>query len=158
MRALIQRASYGAVSVNGETIGEIGQGMVILLGVTGSDTEADSIWLAAKIAGLRVFEDERGAMNLSLLETGGQALVIPQFTLYGDARRGRRPSFTEAAPPDVAEPLFEHFCAELQQLGLPVARGRFRAHMLVQIHNDGPVTLMVDSAVSRRGSSKPASG
>ncbi|MFO7697592.1 MAG: D-aminoacyl-tRNA deacylase [Anaerolineae bacterium] len=154
MRALLQRVSRGCVTVQDITVAEIGPGLVILLGITSSDNDAAAAWLAAKIAGLRVFEDQDGAMNLSLLETAGSALVVPQFTLYGDARRGRRPSFTDAAPPDIAAPLFERFCAHLALQGIPVARGRFRAHMLVEIHNDGPVTLMLDTDLSRRGYTK----
>lgn len=154
MRALLQRVTRAAVSVDSIPIGQIRSGLVILLGITASDDSAASAWLAAKIANLRVFEDDQGAMNLSLLDTGGSALVIPQFTLYGDARRGRRPSFTDAAPPDIAEPMFDVFCEQLAAQGVPIARGRFRAHMLVEIHNDGPVTLMLDSDISRRGNPK----
>jgi len=154
MRALLQRVTRAAVGVDGITIGQISSGLVILLGITASDDHAASAWLATKIANLRIFEDDQGAMNLSLLDTAGSALVIPQFTLYGDARRGRRPSFTDAASPEIAEPLFELFCEQLATQGVPVARGRFRAHMLVEIHNDGPVTLMLDSDISRRGNTK----
>lgn len=155
MRALLQRVTSASVSVEGAIIAEIGPGLAVLLGVTGGDDDAAAAWLAAKVAGLRIFEDCAGAMNLSLLETSGSALVVPQFTLYGDARRGRRPSFTDAAPPDVAAPLFERFCEHLVAQGVSVARGRFRAHMLVQIHNDGPVTLMLDTDLSRRVNSRP---
>lgn len=154
MRALLQRVTRAAVSVDGITIGQVRSGLVILLGITATDDHAASAWLAAKVASLRIFEDDQGAMNRSLLETSGSALVIPQFTLYGDARRGRRPSFTDAAPPEIAEPLFELFCEQLAEQGVPTARGRFRAHMLVEIHNDGPVTLMLDSDISRRGNAK----
>ncbi len=154
MRALLQRVTRAAVRVDDITIAQIRSGLVILLGITATDDHAASAWLAAKIANLRIFEDDQGAMNLSLLDTGGGALVIPQFTLYGDARRGRRPSFTDAAPPEIAEPLFERFCEQLATQGIPLARGRFGAHMLVEIHNDGPVTLMLDSDISRRGNVK----
>jgi D-tyrosyl-tRNA(Tyr) deacylase len=154
MRALVQRVTRASVSVDGITIGEIGPGLVVLLGITSGDDAASAGWLAAKTATLRIFEDQAGAMNVSLLETSGSALVVPQFTLYGDTRRGRRPSFGDAAPPDVAEPLFESYCEHLVALGVPVSRGRFRAHMLVEICNDGPVTLMLDTDVSRRGNAK----
>jgi D-tyrosyl-tRNA(Tyr) deacylase len=154
MRALVQRVTRASVSVDHITIGEIGPGMAVLLGITSGDDDAAAARLAAKTATLRIFEDPAGAMNLSLLETSGCALVVPQFTLYGDTRRGRRPSFADAAPPDTAEPLFECFCEHLTALGVPVSRGRFRAHMLVEILNDGPVTLMLDTGVSRRGNTK----
>jgi D-tyrosyl-tRNA(Tyr) deacylase len=147
MRALIQRVSRGAVRVAGEVVGEIGPGVVILLGITHSDSEAEAQWLAGKIAGLRIFEDEAGKFNRSLLEVGGGALVVSQFTLYGDARKGRRPSFTEAARPEQAEPLYEHFAGLLRTEGVdPVATGRFGARMLVEIENDGPVTIWLDTA------------
>jgi len=152
MRALLQRVTAGAVRVGKETVGAIGPGLVILLGVHGSDTEADALWLARKVAGLRIFDDEQGKMNRSLLEVGGAALVVSQFTLYGDARRGRRPSFGEAAPPEVAAPLVERFGALLRAEGVaPVEMGRFQALMQVEIHNDGPVTIMLDTHISRRG-------
>lgn len=144
MRALIQRVTYGSVTVDGEIVGEIEHGFVILVGVAGGDTEKEAKWLARKAAGLRVFEDEEGKMNLSLLDVGGGALVVSQFTLYGDARKGRRPSFTNAAPPDVAEPLVDYFCQQLRGHGVPVESGVFGAMMAVQIHNDGPVTLMLE--------------
>jgi D-aminoacyl-tRNA deacylase len=151
MKALVQRVTRAAVRVDEITVGAIGPGLVVLLGVRAGDSDEAATWLAAKTAGLRIFSDSSGAMNLSLADTGGSALVIPQFTLYGDARRGRRPSFVEAAPPEAAEPLFERYCAELSAMGIPVATGRFRTHMLVEIHNDGPVTLMLDTDLSRRG-------
>lgn len=154
MRALIQRVTRGTVSVEGKVIGEIGPGLVILLGVKRGDTEQDAAWLAEKVANLRIFDDEAGRFDRSLLDVNGQALVVPQFTLYGDARRGRRPSFSEAALPEQAEPLYERFCRYLQEQGLFVATGRFGAHMHVEIHNDGPVTLLLDSDVSRRGNPK----
>jgi D-tyrosyl-tRNA(Tyr) deacylase len=155
MRALLQRVTYASVSVDGATIAEIGPGLVVLLGVATGDDDAAAAWLAPKVAGLRIFDDHAGAMNLSLLDTYGVALVVPQFTLYGDARRGRRPSFADAAPPEIAAGLYERFCEHLALQGISVARGRFRAHMLVEIHNDGPVTLMLDTDLSRRGNLKP---
>ncbi len=144
MKALIQRVSAGSVEVDGRIMGEIGRGFVVLLGVTHSDTQAEADWLANKVAGLRVFEDEAGKMNLSLLDVGGSLLVVSQFTLYGDARKGKRPSFTNAAPPEIAEPLVDYFCHRLREQGLPVASGIFGAHMAVKIHNDGPVTLLLE--------------
>lgn len=144
MRALLQRVSSASVSVNGRVTGQIERGYVILLGVTHSDTEAEADWLANKIAGLRLFEDDAGKMNLSLFDVGGSLLVVSQFTLYGDARKGRRPSFTNAARPEQAEPLVEYFCEKLRQRGLTVATGVFGAVMQVDIHNDGPVTLMLE--------------
>ncbi|MCD6519812.1 MAG: D-tyrosyl-tRNA(Tyr) deacylase [Anaerolineae bacterium] len=155
MRALLQRVIKGAVSVEGETIGQIEQGLVILLGIKRGDTEDEARWLARKVANLRIFEDEEGRFNRSLLEVGGEALVVSQFTLYGDARRGRRPSFTEAAPPEEAAPLVDRFCDFLREEGVRrVAEGHFGAHMLVEILNDGPVTLMLDTGISRRGNPK----
>ncbi|MHB0858836.1 MAG: D-aminoacyl-tRNA deacylase [Anaerolineae bacterium] len=155
MRAIVQRVTHGAVTVQGHVIGQIGQGLVILIGIKDGDSEEEARWLARKVAGLRIFEDGDGKMNRSLNEIDGAALVISQFTLYGDARRGRRPSFTEAAPPEVAAPLVERFATLLQQEGvLEVAQGRFQAHMLVEIHNDGPVTIFLDTDVSRRGNVK----
>ena len=146
MRAIIQRAARAAVTLkeSGERR-EIGPGLVTLLGVAPGDTPADAEWLAEKLAGLRVFEDGEGKMNLSLLETGGAMLVVSQFTLLGDARKGRRPSFTGAAPPDVAEPLYEVFVRAVQRLGVAVKTGEFGADMLVEVANDGPVTLIVET-------------
>lgn len=146
MRALIQRVSEASVSVEGETVGEIGAGLVVLLGVGEGDSAADGERLAAKLARLRVFDDESGRMNRSLLDLGqaASALCISQFTLYGDVRRGLRPSFTEAARPEVGEPLYESFCEALEALGVGVARGRFGARMSVTLRNEGPVTLMVE--------------
>lgn len=148
MRALIQRVSRASVRVGGEVRGTVGRGFVVLLGVTHGDGEAEVDWLANKVAGLRVFEDEEGKMNLALADVGGGVLLVSQFTLYGDASRGRRPSFTAAAPPDVAEPLVERFAARLRALDIPVASGVFGAHMSVEIHNDGPVTLMLEKTRS----------
>jgi D-tyrosyl-tRNA(Tyr) deacylase len=132
------------VSVGGEVVGEIGRGVVVLVGVTHGDVAAQAEWLARKIAGLRIFEDDEGKINAGLLDVGGAALVISQFTLYADARKGRRPSFTAAAPPEVAEPLVERFVQVLQDHGVPVETGVFGAHMLVEIHNDGPVTILLE--------------
>lgn len=146
MRAVIQRVNDAAVRVNGAVVGAIGPGLMVLLGVAPDDGEAEARWLANRIAGLRVFPDDEGKMNRSLLETGGGALVVSQFTLYGDCRKGRRPSFVDAAPPQLAEPLYERFCELLFEEGVQlVERGRFGAHMHVQMRNDGPVTLILDS-------------
>jgi D-aminoacyl-tRNA deacylase len=144
MRALLQRVSSANVTVNGRITGQIERGFVILLGVTHSDTSAEADWLANKIAGLRLFEDEAGKMNLGLADVGGSLLVISQFTLYGDARKGKRPSFTTAARPEQAEPLVDYFCDRLRLAGFTVATGQFGAMMQVNIHNDGPVTLMLE--------------
>lgn len=145
MRALLQRVSRASVTVDGEVVGQIGRGFAILLGVTHSDGRAEAEWLAGKVAGLRLFEDAEGKMNLSAADVGGAFLVISQFTLYGDARKGRRPSFTDAAAPAQAEPLVDYFVEQLRGLGYTVATGTFGAHMEVEIHNDGPVTLMIES-------------
>lgn len=144
MRALVQRVRYGKVSVEGQVTAEIGQGLVILLGIGQHDGEAEAAWLAEKIAHLRIFEDDAGKMNRSVREVGGQAIVVSQFTLYGDAQKGRRPSFTEAAPPEMARPLVERFAALLRAQGVPTGEGVFGATMLVEIHNDGPVTIWLE--------------
>ena len=144
MRALLQRVSSASVSVNGRIIGQIDRGLVILLGVTHGDSVVEADWLANKIAGLRLFEDDAGKMNLGLADVNGSVLVVSQFTLYGDARKGKRPSFTAAARPEQAEPLVDYFCDQLRQAGLIVATGQFGAMMQVAIHNDGPVTLMLE--------------
>ena len=152
MRAVVQRVSEAAVATNvstggqarWETTGAIGSGLVVLVGVTHDDTPASAAKLAAKVAGLRVFDDEDGVMNLGLDEAGGAVLVVSQFTLYGDTSRGRRPGWSAAAPPEVAEPLVEAFVDELRSRGLQVATGRFRTEMRVHLVNDGPVTLIVD--------------
>ena len=144
MRAVVQRVSQASVNVGGEVIGDIGRGVVVLVGVTHGDTEEQAEWLARKIAGLRIFEDNEGKMNAGLLNADGAALVISQFTLYADCRKGRRPSFTNAAMPEVAEPLVEHFVQALRDHGVPVQTGVFGAHMLVEIHNDGPVTILLE--------------
>jgi D-tyrosyl-tRNA(Tyr) deacylase len=146
MRACIQRVSEAQVTVDGEATGRIGPGLVVLLGVAHDDGEREVDWLADKIVGLRIFEDDAGKMNCSLGEAGGAMLVVSQFTLYGDPRNGRRPSFTAAAPPELAERLYEAFVARVRQLGVDVATGRFRAHMQVSLVNDGPVTLWLDTA------------
>lgn len=144
MRALVQRVSHAAVTVDGRVAGRIGRGFVVLLGVTHADGRAEAEWVASKIAGLRVFDDESGKMNLSLADVDGEMLVVSQFTLYGDARRGRRPSFTNAAAPDHAEPLVDFFINSLREAGFTVASGVFGAHMDVEIHNDGPVTMLIE--------------
>ena len=145
MRAVIQRVSRAEVRVAGDTVGEIGRGFLVLLGVGTDDTTADADYLAEKIAHLRIFEDAEEKMNLGLAEVQGGALVISQFTLYGDARRGRRPSFSDAAPPDAANRLYEYFCTRLAAHGIPVARGIFQASMSVSLVNEGPVTVLLDS-------------
>lgn len=146
MRAIVQRVKRGAVSVDGKTTGTVDTGLVVLIGATHKDTEAEAQRLAHKTANLRIFEDDAGKMNLSALDVGAGILVVSQFTLYADCRRGRRPSFTEAAPPEVAEPLVEHFVGALREAGIArVETGVFRAYMLVEIHNDGPVTIILDT-------------
>jgi len=144
MRAVVQRVSEASVTVEGKVVGQIGRGLVVLLGVRQGDTEAEAEWLANKVANLRIFADEQGKFNLSVLDVGGEALVISQFTLYGDARRGRRPDFTQAARPEVAEPLCDRFVDHLRQAGLRVETGVFGALMLVKICNDGPVTIILE--------------
>lgn len=144
MRILLQRVTHGAVSVNGQTVSDIGNGLVLLVGVGHGDGQLQADWLAEKVANLRIFEDEAGKMNRSVLEVGGSALVVSQFTLYADTQKGRRPAFTEAAPPEAAEPLIDYFAGKLRALGLPTQTGVFRAHMRVEIHNDGPVTLLLE--------------
>jgi len=150
MRLVLQRVSSAAVRVDGETIGAIGPGLLVLVGVREGADEGTARRLAAKTAALRVFPDDEGRFNRSLLETHGEALVVSQFTLYADVRRGRRPSFTDAARPEVAEPLVEAYAAALEALGVRVARGRFGAKMEVELVNDGPVTLVIDSAELER--------
>ena len=145
MRALVQRVTFGSVRIDDEVVGQIGPGLVILLGVKNGDSDSDAEYLAAKCVNLRIFADEAGDMNRSLLETGGEALVISQFTLYGDTRKGRRPSFIDAARPEISEPLYEKFVEAIRKFDVRVATGRFGAMMLVEIHNDGPVTLMLES-------------
>ncbi len=144
MRAVLQRVVEASVSVGDEVLGRIGGGLVALVGVGHGDGEAQARLLAEKIAHLRIFADEAGRFNLSALDVGAEVLVVSQFTLYADTRKGRRPSFTDAAPPELAEPLVAKVAEHLQALGLPVQRGRFGAHMLVRIWNDGPVTIILD--------------
>lgn len=145
MRAVVQRVRRGRVTVDGRVIAESGPGFVILLGVGHGDGEKQARFLVEKIAHLRVFEDEQGKMNLSILDTGGSAIVVSQFTLYADTRKGRRPSFIDAALPEVASPLVDRFAALLEEKGVPVQKGEFGAHMLVEIENDGPVTIIFDT-------------
>ena len=145
MRAVVQRVSRASVAVDGKGVGEIGRGLVILLVIKGGDTEEDVRWLAEKCAHLRIFENEEGKFHFSVLDIKGEILTVSQFTLYGDCRRGRRPSFTDAAPPKIAETIYGKFIEALQRIGLKVETGVFAAHMKVEIHNDGPVTLIVDS-------------
>jgi D-tyrosyl-tRNA(Tyr) deacylase len=144
MRAVVQRVSRGSVSVDDKVVGAIGRGVVVLVGVTHDDTKEQAEWLARKIAGLRIFEDDAGKINAGLLDVDGAALVISQFTLYADVRKGRRPGFTDAALPEVAEPLVEHFAQTMRDHGVPVETGVFGADMMVEIHNDGPVTILVE--------------
>lgn len=145
MKAVVQRVARGAVYVDGQTVSSIDRGLVVLLGVKKDDTPADARYLAEKIANLRIFEDREGKMNRSVLEVGGAVLVVSQFTLYGDCRRGRRPSFTEAAPPALAKPLYRNFVTALNTYGVVTAEGQFQARMLVEIVNDGPVTIILES-------------
>jgi D-aminoacyl-tRNA deacylase len=145
MRACIQRVREARVSVGGEATGEIGRGLVVLVGVAPDDGEVEIAWLAEKLIGLRIFEDDEGKMNRSLAEVGGAMLIVSQFTLYGDVRKGRRPSFTGAATPEHAERVYEEFAARVRSFGVEVATGRFREHMLVSLVNDGPVTLWIDT-------------
>ncbi len=145
MRALIQRVSQAKVTENQEVLAQIGSGLLVFLGVTHQDTLKDVAWLAGKISRLRIFSDEAGKMNRSVQDNGGSILVVSQFTLYGDASRGNRPGFSQAALPDQAEPLYEAFCEHLRKLGLPVGTGRFAAEMKVELNNDGPVTIWLES-------------
>jgi D-tyrosyl-tRNA(Tyr) deacylase len=145
MRACIQRVSDAQVSVNGEVCGQIGPGLVVLLGVAVDDSAADAKSLAEKIVALRIFDDEQGKMNRALADVGGAMLVVSQFTLLGDCRKGRRPSYVAAAGPELAESLYEEFVRAVAALGVRVATGKFRQHMLVSLTNDGPVTLLVDT-------------
>lgn len=144
MRAVVQRVSHASVSVDGETVGSIKRGLVVLVGVTHEDGESEARFLAKKIANLRIFADDAGKFNRSALDVNAETLVVSQFTLYGDARKGRRPSFVEAAPPEIAEPLIEEFVSYLEEEGLRVATGVFGAMMMVELHNDGPVTIILE--------------
>lgn len=145
MKALLQRVSRASVSVAGEEVGRIGKGLVVFLGVAEGDSEKDAQYLIRKIAHLRIFADEAEKFNLSALDVGGELLLVSQFTLMADTRKGRRPSFIEAAPPEQAEKLFDRFVGLARETGLKVATGRFQQYMQVEIHNDGPVTVMLDS-------------
>ena len=145
MRAVLQRVHQARVRVGEEVTGEIGRGLLVLLGVAHGDTPEQARWLAEKIVGLRIFQDDEGKMNRDVSEAGGSVLVVSQFTLYGDCRKGRRPSFIDAAPPETAIPLYEEFIKAVRALGVPVATGRFGAMMDVELVNAGPVTLIVDS-------------
>ncbi|MBA7558578.1 D-aminoacyl-tRNA deacylase [subsurface metagenome] len=145
MKALLQRVTRASVSVGGEVVGRIGQGLVVFVGVATGDTEKDAQYLAQKIASLRIFADEEGRFNLSALDIKGELLVVSQFTLLADTRKGRRPSFIEAAPPAQAEEIFERFVEQARATGLRVETGRFQQYMRVEIHNDGPVTILLDS-------------
>lgn len=145
MRAVVQRVSSASVSVEGRSVGHIGSGLCVLLGIRSGDGDRDAEWIAEKLINLRIFEDENGKLNLSLLETGGEMLVVSQFTLYGDCRKGRRPSFIGAALPDAANVLYEKVVDCVRSRGVSVATGVFQTHMVVSLSNDGPVTLIVDS-------------
>lgn len=145
MRAVVQRVKFSKVEVDGEVIGSINQGLNILLGVSKEDTIEDIKYLKDKVLNLRIFEDEEGKMNLSLKDVGGEVLAVSQFTLYGDARRGRRPSFSDAARPEVANPLYEEFVEKVKNQGINVGTGKFGAHMMVDLTNDGPVTILLES-------------
>jgi D-tyrosyl-tRNA(Tyr) deacylase len=145
MRAVLQRVRRASVHVDEELVGQIGPGLLVLLGVTHADTAEHARWLADKVVTLRLFADDAGKMNRDVTECGGGVLVVSQFTLYGDCRKGRRPSFVEAAPPEIAIPLYEAFIDAVKAHGVPVATGRFGAMMQVELVNDGPVTVIVDS-------------
>lgn len=149
MRAVVQRVAWARVRVEEETVGEIGRGLLVLVGAAAADGPDDAAALAGKLAGLRIFPDDEGRMNRSVVEAGGAMLVVSQFTLYGDVRRGRRPSFAAAAPPEAAEPLVDLVAEHLRRAGVPCATGRFRAHMEVELLNDGPVTLVIEVAGGR---------
>jgi D-tyrosyl-tRNA(Tyr) deacylase len=144
MRVLLQRVSRASVTIDGRTAGAVGRGFCLLVGFTHGDTAATVDWMAEKVAGIRLFSDSEGKMNLGLAEVGGALLVVSQFTLYGDAAKGRRPSFVDAARPEQAIPLYERFVAALRARGFEVGTGEFGAHMVVEIHNDGPVTLILE--------------
>jgi D-tyrosyl-tRNA(Tyr) deacylase len=145
VRAVIQRVTRASVTVEGRVAGEIGAGLLVLLGVSRTDNPESAAYLAEKIANLRIFSDEAGKMNLSLLDVGGSALLVSQFTLYGDTRGGRRPSYVQAAPPEQASRLYEEFVRTIRALGVPVQTGVFQAHMQIELVNDGPVTILLDS-------------
>ncbi|GGG19949.1 D-aminoacyl-tRNA deacylase [Paenibacillus abyssi] len=145
MKVVVQRSKAASVTIDGDTVGAINQGLVLLVGITHEDTESDVRWMADKVAGLRIFEDEAGKMNHSVQDIGGQILSVSQFTLYGDCRKGRRPNFMNAAKPELAERLYDLFNRNMQEIGLPVETGRFGAMMDVSLVNWGPVTLILDS-------------
>ena len=145
MKALVQRVSWASVSVNDKIVGKIGQGLVVFLGVAQGDSKEDASYLANKVVNLRIFADESSKFALSALETRGDILIVSQFTLLADSRKGRRPSFTEAAPPDLAKELYDFFVEQVRSTGLKVETGLFQEHMLVEIHNDGPVTISLES-------------
>lgn len=145
MRAVVQRVRHASVSVDGKQVGAIAGGVVVLLGIKADDSAREIQWLADKIIHLRIFEDQQGKMNLSLQDVGGQMLIVSQFTLYGDCRKGRRPGYSTAAPPEIAEPLYEQFVTAVRERGISAATGRFQAMMNVELNNDGPVTLLLDS-------------
>ncbi|NTV37303.1 MAG: D-tyrosyl-tRNA(Tyr) deacylase [Anaerolineaceae bacterium] len=145
MRAVVQRVLTGGVRVDGKQIAKIGKGLVILLGIGPEDTEEKTTALARKIAMMRIFGDDQGKMNLSVIDVKGEVIVVSQFTLYADTRKGNRPSFVEAAHPDLARPLCDHFTACIQEMGIPVQTGEFGAHMMVDIENDGPVTIWMEA-------------
>jgi D-tyrosyl-tRNA(Tyr) deacylase len=151
VRAVVQRVSSASVAVDGETVSSIGRGFLVLLGVANGDTDREAEWLADKIAGLRIFEDEAGKMNLSAQDIGGAILVVSQFTLLADCRKGRRPSFTDAAPPAEADRLYQVFVSALRKSSVPVETGVFQAHMEVSLVNDGPVTVVVEAGKQRPG-------
>ena len=144
MRAVVQRVKHGSVKIGEDTVAEIGSGLVILLGIGPTDGDDEAGYLSEKIANLRIFEDEEGKINRSILDVGGEAIVVSQFTLYADTRKGRRPSFTQAAPPEIASPLVNRFAELLAEQGVPTQTGEFGAHMLVEIANDGPVTIWME--------------
>ncbi len=146
MRLVIQRVTFASVRVGDETVGAIGAGLLVLVGIGEGDDAAEAVWLADKTAELRIFADDEGRFNRSLLDVTGEALVVSQFTLYADTRRGRRPGFSAAAAPEIAEPLVETYAQRLEALGIKTARGRFGAHMHVALENDGPVTIIIDTA------------
>ena len=150
MRALVQRVAEASVEIDGKEVSRVGRGLLILLGVADDDEEADAEYLVPKIANLRILADDANRFNLSALDVGAEVLVVSQFTLYADTRRGRRPDFTRAAPPELAERLYEHIVSLLRETGLTVATGRFQAYMQVRSQNDGPVTILLDSADRHR--------
>lgn len=149
MKALVQRVSRASVNVNDQIVGKIGSGLVVFLGVAQGDSKEDASYLANKVANLRIFADEASKFALSALETRGDILVVSQFTLLADSRKGRRPSFTEAAPPDLAEELYKFFVEQIRSTGLKIETGLFQEHMLVEIHNDGPVTILLESKTGK---------